>query len=110
MKITFKELTNVPAAIAMILTPDQVRARTHALEPYGDDLIGAYVGTQALQFKAGETVEIIGDLPKGMLPVYDQIRSGLMTDPEINELPFDNPMPEIKTISKKTKQKETPPE
>ena len=103
MKITFNKLTNVPAAIAMILTPDQVRARTHALEPYGDNLIGAYVGTQTLQFKAGETVEIIGDLPKGMLPVYDQIRAGLMTEPEINELPFEQPQPEIKTSHKKPK-------
>jgi hypothetical protein len=107
MKITFKELTNVPAAVAMILTPDQVRARTHALEPFGDDLIGSYVGTQALQFKAGETVEIVGDLPNGILPIYDQLRAGLMTEPQINELAFDNPMPEIKTISKKTKHTDT---
>ena len=107
MKITFKELTNVPAAVAMILTPDQATARKHALESFGDIAIGAFVGTQALQFKAGETVDIIGDLPRGILPIYDQMRDGLMTEPEINELEFEKPMPEIKTSHRKPKQSES---
>jgi hypothetical protein len=107
MKITFKELTNIPAAVALKLSPEQVAARTHALEHYGDVVEGAFVGTETLQFKAGETVEIIGDLPKGILPIYDQLNEGLMTETEINELEFETPPPEIKTSHKKPKNVDT---
>jgi hypothetical protein len=109
MNITFEELTTIPAAVALRLSPEQVASRVHALELYGDDLIGCYIGTQALQFKAGETVEILGDLPKGILPIYDQLRgetqnlASVPAEPEINELAFENPLPEIKTFHKKQK-------
>jgi hypothetical protein len=103
MKITLKELTNIPAAVALKLSPEQVAARAHALEPYGDVVEGAFVGTETLQFKTGETVEIIGDLPKGILPIYDELSEGLMTETEVNELEFEKPIPEIKTSHKKPK-------
>jgi hypothetical protein len=79
MKITFKTPTTVPAGIALRLTPEQADARTHALEKYGkdDDVV---VGTQALQFKAGEVIEVVGDLPKGLLPNYDAIKKAEATE------------------------------
>lgn len=70
MNITFDRVTTIPAGVAVKLSPQQAQARSHALEPF-DKKKGCYVGTHALQFKAGETVEIIGHLPKGILPAYD---------------------------------------
>lgn len=69
MKITLNEVTNIPAGVALRLSPEQAAARGHSLEVLKK---GVFVGTHALQFKAGETVEIVGDLPKGILPVYDR--------------------------------------
>lgn len=73
MKITLKDVTTIPAGVALRLTPEQASARDFALEPYGKQK-GVYVGTQSLTFKAGETVEVVGDLPKGILPIYDKLR------------------------------------
>jgi hypothetical protein len=70
MKLTLNTVTTVPAGVALRLTPEQAAARGYALEPYGKQK-NVFVGTQALQFKAGETVEIVGNLPKGILPIYD---------------------------------------
>lgn len=74
MKITLESVTTIPAGVALRLTPEQAGARQFALEPFGNKK-GVYVGTQQLQFKAGEIVEVIGDLPKGILPVYDRLRA-----------------------------------
>ncbi len=72
MKITLKDITNVPAGVALRLTPEQKSAREHALEPYGKQK-NVYVGMQSLTFKEGETIEVVGDLPKGILPIYDKL-------------------------------------
>jgi hypothetical protein len=82
MKITFDTVISIPAGVALRLTPEQAAARYFALEPYGKQK-GVVVGTQALQFKAGETVEIAGDLPKGILPVYDRLQEDMEIKPEI---------------------------
>lgn len=73
MKITLKDVTTIPAGVALRLTPEQAASRLYALEAYGKQP-GVYVGTHALTFKAGETVEVVGDLPKGILPIYDKLR------------------------------------
>ncbi len=70
MKLNLVESITVPAGVALRLTPIQVASRLHVLEPYGKQK-SVYVGTSALQFKAGESIEIMGDLPKGILPIYD---------------------------------------
>lgn len=72
MKIILVSVTTIPAGVALKLTPHQIDARVHAIEAWGDDP-SIYVGTQALVFKTGEEIEIVGDLPKGILPIYDQI-------------------------------------
>lgn len=74
MKITFDTVTHIPAGVALRLTPEQAAARESVLEAWGDEP-GVVVGTVALQFKIGETVDIVGDLPKGILPVYDRLRA-----------------------------------
>lgn len=71
MKITLTEITMIPSGVALKLTDAQLDARRHAVEPF-EDKKNVWVGTQAFTFKAGETIEIMGDLPKGILPVYDQ--------------------------------------
>jgi hypothetical protein len=86
MKITLKVVTNVPAGVALRLTPEQVGAREHALEPYGKTK-GVFVGTQALTFKAGESIEVVGDLPKGILPIYDKLRPADKSEPVAETLP-----------------------
>jgi len=70
MILTLESATTIPAAIAMRLSSEQERARKYAIEPFGSDG-GVFVGKEALQFKAGEVIEIVGDVPKGLLPVYD---------------------------------------
>lgn len=107
MKITFEELTTIPAAVAIRLTPKQAAARSHALEQFGDDA-EVFVGTQALQFKTGESVEIIGDLPKGILPVYDRLRD-LEGDSGSGELDFVEPPLQVQKPSKKSKTNEQTP-
>lgn len=82
MKITLKEVTSIPAGVALRLTPEQASARDFALEPYGKQK-GVYVGTQSLTFKAGETVEVVGDLPKGILPIYDKMRPADLPKPAV---------------------------
>ena len=74
MKILIDTVTSIPAGVALRLTPEQAAAREHALEAWGDEP-GVVVGTQPLQFKVGETVDITGDLPKGIVPVYDRLRA-----------------------------------
>lgn len=69
MKIALNEVTTIPAGVALRLTPEQASARGHSLETMKK---GVFVGTHALQFKAGEIVDVVGDLPKGILPVYDR--------------------------------------
>jgi hypothetical protein len=71
MKLYFDKATTIPAGVALKLTPEQTAVRIHLLEPFGKKK-QVYVSTQALQFKSGESVEIAGDLPKGILPAYDQ--------------------------------------
>jgi hypothetical protein len=73
LKITFETITTVPAGIALKLSFEQADSRRHNLEAFGKHK-GVFTGTQALQFKAGETVDIVGDLPKGLLPIYDRLR------------------------------------
>ena len=70
MIIKLTQTTIVPAAIALRLSSKQERSRAHAIEPFGSDG-GVFVGKEALQFKAGEIIDVVGDIPKGMLPVYD---------------------------------------
>lgn len=74
MKITFDAVTTIPAGVALRLTPAQVESRNHVLEPF-ENQKHVMVGTQPLQFKRGETVVIVGDLPKGILPIYDLMRA-----------------------------------
>jgi len=83
MKIKLETATTIPAGVALKLTPEQYAARSHLLE-FLDAKEKVYVGVVPHQFKAGETIEIAGDLPKGILPVYDWHR-GLLTDEEINQ-------------------------
>jgi hypothetical protein len=72
MKITLDAVTNIPAGVSLRLTPEQASARSHAIEPFGKQK-QVYVGTQQLCFKRGEVIEVIGDLPKGILPIYDRL-------------------------------------
>ena len=71
MKIKLTVVTIIPSGVALRLTPEQAESRRHFLEPFGVKK-GVYVGTQPMQFKAGEIIDVVGDLPKGILPVYDQ--------------------------------------
>ena len=87
MKLKLKTATTIPAGVALKLTPEQYAARSHLLEPFEGDK-EVFVGIVPHQFKAGETVEIMGDLPKGILPIYDRQR-GLLSDDEINEFETD---------------------
>lgn len=64
----------IPAGVALKLTPAQAEARRYALEPYGD-APDVFVATQPMQFKAGESVDIAGDLPKCLVPAYDLLRA-----------------------------------
>jgi|GEM_PF-6900248 hypothetical protein len=83
MKIKLEAATTIPAGVALKLTPEQYATRSHLLEPFeGKEEV--YVGVVPHQFKAGEIVEIAGDLPKGILPVYDR-NKGLLSDEEINQ-------------------------
>lgn len=82
MKITLKEVTNIPAGVALRLSPEQAASRLYALEAYGKQP-GVYVGTHALTFKSGETVEVVGDLPKGILPIYDKLRPADLPKPAV---------------------------
>jgi hypothetical protein len=84
MKITLYAVTNIPAGVALRLSPEQAASRQHMLEPFGKQK-GVYVGTQQLQFKAGESVEVIGDLPKGILPVYDRLRAEAVKERSVKE-------------------------
>lgn len=43
---------------------------------------GVYLPLHTVQFKAGEVLDIVGDLPKGLLPVYDQARQKKPDKPE----------------------------
>jgi hypothetical protein len=72
LKITLTEPQTIPAAVALKLTPQQVGTRNHALDVWGD-MKGDFVGTQALHFKAGETIEIVGDIPRGLVPFLDKL-------------------------------------
>lgn len=83
MKITMKVVTDVPAGVALKLTPEQVAAREHALEPYGKQK-NVYVGLQALTFKAGESIEVVGDLPKGILPIYDVLSANKKAESDVD--------------------------
>jgi hypothetical protein len=76
MLIKIDTITTIPAGVALKLTPEQAAARAYALEPYdidGEASPGIFVGTVPLQFKIGESVEIAGNLPKGMVPAYDSL-------------------------------------
>ena len=70
MIIKLQQATTVPAAVALRLSSEQESARRHQIEPFGSDG-GVFVGKESLNFKAGETIEIVGDIPKGILPIYD---------------------------------------
>lgn len=107
MKITFEETTTIPAAVAIKLTLEQVAARFHSLEPFGVDT-NDFVGTEPLQFKKGETIEIIGDLPKGILPVYDRLRD-FESGSENGELEFAEPPKKAHRTAKKSKANEQNP-
>lgn len=74
MKILIDSITHIPAGVALKLTPEQFQARQHALEKFGTKP-DIFVGTQALVFKAGEIIEIAGELQAGILPIYDKIKA-----------------------------------
>lgn len=71
MKVIFKQPTTIPVGLRLVLSPEQAAAREHALsasaQKKGKSLV--YLVEKPVQFKAGETVEIYGDLPKGLLPI-----------------------------------------
>lgn len=69
MKIELEDPVFIPAGVKIKLTADQASARAHIL---GKAKAGTYQAEQALQFKRGETIEIVGKLPKGILPAYDR--------------------------------------
>lgn len=69
MKINFKQATIIPVGVSVVLTPEQYDARQNALTPVVSKKKGVYQVEKPVQFKAGETVEIYGDIPKGLLPV-----------------------------------------
>jgi hypothetical protein len=73
MKILLDSITTIPAGVALKLSPEQIQARQHAIEKFGPDP-DIYVGTQAMVFKAGEIIEISGDLQAGIFPLYDKIK------------------------------------
>lgn len=101
MKLYFDKATTIPAGVALKLTPEQIAVRSHLLEPFGKKK-QVYVSIQALQFKSGESVEIAGDLPKGIVPAYDQNKKqiGAKTmdikteEPEIEEPEIEEPKTE----------------
>jgi hypothetical protein len=122
MKITFTEQTEIPAGVALRLTLEQMVSLRFVIEPYDSlklrssqvaigkplgDESDVYVGIQALQFEAGETVDIVGDLPKGILPIYDQ-QQGLLSDDKIDEIEFTEQKSPPKRKPKKIKQDELP--
>jgi hypothetical protein len=71
MKIILTSKTTIPSGVAIRLTPAQLESRRQVVEQYANKK-GVFVGKVALEFKAGEEIEIIGGLPKGILPVYDE--------------------------------------
>jgi len=82
MKITLNSVTTIPAGVALRLSPEQSASRAHLLEAFGKQK-GVVVGVTALQFKAGESVEVVGDLPKGILPIYDQLKAAADRAPSV---------------------------
>jgi hypothetical protein len=101
MKIKLETATTIPAGVALKLTPEQYASRSHLLELL-DGEKEVYVGVVPHQFKAGETVEIAGDLPKGVLPVYDWHR-GELTEEEINRFEEETEQHTQKSAHKKPK-------
>jgi hypothetical protein len=74
VKILLDEKTIIPAGVALKLNFIQRESRRHALEKFGSEP-EVFVGTQPLEFKAGEEIDIAGELRAGIFPVYDRIRA-----------------------------------
>jgi hypothetical protein len=79
MKQTLNQAITVPAGMKMKLTKAQASARSHLL---GKGDAGTYELEHSLEFKAGENIEIVGDIPKGLLPAFDD-------DQQSNDDPVD---------------------
>ncbi|MDO9105225.1 MAG: hypothetical protein Q7U57_09720 [Methylovulum sp.] len=87
MKIKLTQTIIVPAGVALRLTDAQMAARSHVLET-DEKNKGVFIPVEALQFKAGETIDVVGDLPKGLLPIYDlAVRDKKGKPPKAKKLP-----------------------
>lgn len=72
MRYTTTAIVNLPAGVVLGLSESQAANRKHALEAKGRK--GAYVTTQPVQFKVGESFEYEGDLPKSLARVLEEVK------------------------------------
>lgn len=78
MKQTLGQAITIPAGLSVKLTGEQAKVRSHLL---GSSKAGTYKLKEELQFKAGEEIEIVGKIPKGILPAFllDKSEDGEVT-------------------------------
>ena len=69
MKLVLDRVTTIPAGEVLGLSQAQADSRSHALE-IGKKR-GQFLVRSPVQFKAGEEIDIINELPKGILPQLD---------------------------------------
>jgi len=70
MKIILEKVTSIPSGVVLGLSQEQADARLHAIKPHGKKK-GEWLVTSPVQFKAGESIDVLSQLPKGVLPCFD---------------------------------------
>lgn len=68
MKARVLATVSFAAGHRLALSEGQAKARRHALKKVGN---GSYITTAEVQFKAGETIGVEGDLPKALQALVD---------------------------------------
>ena len=106
--ILLDQKVTVPPRVALRLTKDQLKRRVSRVKETSEGS-GIYTSADALEFKAGETLEIDSEaVSAAMFPrfVFEQKKAKAAVDPEPVTEPEDEPEDEPKPkVSKKTRKK-----
>ena len=74
MKILSKARLTIPAGTPLVLSDDQFNARSHQVVMRG----GQIIASVSMEFKAGEEIEVVGDMPKAVPEsLYEQLDDDL---------------------------------
>lgn len=70
MKILTTARLTIPSGTPLVLSDDQFNARSHQVVMRG----GQIIASVSMEFKAGEEIEVVGDMPKAVPEsLYEQM-------------------------------------